>query len=128
MAREHIYKGPGWFRGNRSSANGHNPCARRYASVHFVSGALDPRPLIFCACKVSLAEILPHSRQGMMFFERCGSERKPHSRAGEVYMRAKLPLVSIFAAIVAAVVLAALPATAESTWDQANSEGHSLTD
>jgi polar amino acid transport system substrate-binding protein len=38
-------------------------------------------------------------------------------------MRAKLPLVAIFAAIAAAMMLAAVPAGAESTWDQIKRTG-----
>ena len=38
-------------------------------------------------------------------------------------MRAKLSVVSIFAAITAAVMLAAVPAAAESTWDQIKRTG-----
>ena len=38
-------------------------------------------------------------------------------------MRTKLPLVSIFAAIAAVVMLEAVPAAAESTWDQIKRTG-----
>ena len=49
--------------------------------------------------------------------------KKPINQGRERCMRAKLSVVSIFAAITAAVMLAAVPAAAESTWDQIKRTG-----
>jgi polar amino acid transport system substrate-binding protein len=53
--------------------------------------------------------------------EEAGSKETHHGR--ERYMRTKLSLVSIFAAIAAVVMLEAAPAAAESTWDQIKRTG-----
>src|ERR1700724_2962915 len=53
--------------------------------------------------------------------EEAGSKETNHGR--ERYMRTKLSLTTIFAAIAAVVMLEAAPAAAESTWDQIKRTG-----